>query len=167
MRDLAAKLGSDVPFFLVGGTAFVYGRGERVEPLPDIPRRWLAVVKPPFGVSTAWAYNRLDEMRREEPRRYSRRMLECIGAERWERVPELLGNDLELPVLEQHTEVAEIKHALVDAGARAALVCGSGSAVFGLFDSEADAYACARVVDGLGEVFVTRTVTRAEAEEIG
>ena len=69
--DLAAQVGSDVPFFLTGGAAFVRGRGEDVQPLPDIRPWWLVVVKPPFGVSTAWTYRRLDEMRSAVSRRPS------------------------------------------------------------------------------------------------
>jgi len=174
--DLAAELGSDVSFFLVGGTAFVWGRGEEVEPLPDIPPWRLAVVKPAFGVSTAWAYSRLDEIRAgvgsRQPavakrRSASQRILQCAKGETDLRsLPNLLSNDLEVPAIEEHPEIGEIKRALLGAGARAALMCGSGSAVFGLFDSEREASASARVLSRLGEVFVARTITRREAVEI-
>ena len=162
---MAGQIGSDVPFFLVGGTALVRGRGEEVEPLPDIRPWWLAIVKPPFGVSTAWAYGRLDEMRQavSELQSGSERMVKCIERQGCQQLPELLSNDLELPSVEQHPEIAEIKNALTKAGAKAALMCGSGSAVFGLFDSEDMASRAADIMDNYGQVFAERTITREEA----
>ena len=181
LMGLAARIGSDVPFLLVGGTAFVCGRGEEVWPLPDIGARWLVIVKPPFGVSTAWAYHRLDEMRQAvgERESHSQRMLRCIEAasphpdpkregDDLQSLPDLLWNDLELAVIEQHPEIGEIKAALLEVGARGALMCGSGSAVFGLFDSEDEARRAAeRLGRSLGEIFLAKTVSRQEALEIG
>jgi 4-diphosphocytidyl-2-C-methyl-D-erythritol kinase len=154
LMDLAAQVGSDVPFFLVGGTALVRGRGEDVIPLPDIPTWWLVIVKPPFGVSTAWAYSRLDEVVREK---------QDVS----EFLPSLLHNDLELPAVEQHPEIAEIKEALLQVGAQGALMCGSGSAVFGLFEDESAACAAMKqLCEQAGDIFVAKTITRAEALEL-
>ncbi|MGH9661383.1 MAG: 4-(cytidine 5'-diphospho)-2-C-methyl-D-erythritol kinase, partial [Bryobacteraceae bacterium] len=66
LHALAATIGSDVPFFLIGGTAAGFGRGELIYPLPDGPRRWVLVVAPGIEVSTAEAYRALD--RGPEPR---------------------------------------------------------------------------------------------------
>ena len=164
LAAFAAKVGSDVPFFLVGGTALVRGRGEEVRPLTDIQTQWLLLVKPPFGVSSAWAYRRLDEIGGAEPRSYSKRMLECIENEGCKRLPQLVGNDLELPVIERHPEIGKIKEALLGAGASAALMCGSGSAVFGLFAGEDEAHSAAdHLPRGLGELVVAKSISRAEA----
>ena len=63
LTALATELGADVPFFLTGGTALVEGLGERVTPLPPIHPPWpLVIIKPPVGVSTAWAYAALDAL---------------------------------------------------------------------------------------------------------
>lgn len=177
MCDLAARIGSDVPFFLVGGTAFVSGRGERVRPLPDIAPMWMVIVKPPFGVSTAWSYRRLDEMRATGGRSgatgelitASQRMVDCMR--RGETVCESLSNDLELPAIEQHPEVAEIKAELLESGAKAALMCGSGSAVFGLFETEELAALCGKRLQVQssaheGDIFVARRITHEEALSI-
>lgn len=167
LAGFAAKVGSDVPFFLVGGTALVRGRGEEVRLLPDIQTQWLLIVKPPFGVSSAWAYRRLDEIGGAEPRSYSKRMLECIENEGCKRASQLVGNDLEPPVTERYPEIGEMKGALLGAGASAALMCGSGSAVFGLFAGEDEALAAAdRLPRDSGELFVAKTITRREALEI-
>jgi len=164
LMGLAAQIGSDVPFFLVGGTAFVSGRGEEVQPLPDIRTWWLVIVKPPFGVSTAWAYQRLDEMRKAVCKResHSRRILRYIEAA--SPLPDLLWNDLELPVIERYPGIGEVKESLLRVGARGALVCGSGSAVFGLFDSEAEAHkAVGQLRQNLGELFLAKTISHEEA----
>ena len=159
--ELAATIGSDVPFFLIGGTAFVRGRGEIVEALPDLKPWRLVIVKPPFGVSTAWAYRRLDEMgaSREQPTA-SERMRNCIEKEGCRGLPRLLSNDLELPAIERHPEIGYIKKALIEAGASASLMCGSGSAVFGLFEDEETARRATVGIAHLGQVFVETTIGR-------
>src|SRR5262249_26229908 len=63
LREVAAGLGADVPFFLSGGTALGLGRGEEIYPLVDLPLHWIVIVRPPFGVSTAEAYAWYDEDR--------------------------------------------------------------------------------------------------------
>ncbi|MCL6630392.1 MAG: 4-(cytidine 5'-diphospho)-2-C-methyl-D-erythritol kinase [Armatimonadetes bacterium] len=177
LNALAAKIGSDVPFFLTGGTALVSGRGEHVQPLPDIPTQWLVIVIPPFGVSTRWAYRRLDQMRGDAHQSKdvhvtaSRRLAEYI-----ERISSLhskagktdvglfLHNDLELPVVQRYPEIRTIKDALLNAGASGALMCGSGSAVFGLFASEVEASAACDALDAkLGKRFVVQTIGRQAA----
>ena len=163
LPELAAQIGSDVPFFLVGGMALVQGRGEIVEPLPDMPTRWLVIVKPPFGVSTTWAYQRLDELAatREQPTA-SERIRNCIEKGCRE-LPGLLSNDLELPTIERHPEIGNIKKALIEAGASASLMCGSGSAVFGLFEDMEAATRAQERLSHLGQVFVERTIGRQES----
>jgi 4-diphosphocytidyl-2-C-methyl-D-erythritol kinase len=175
--DTAAQTGSDVPFFLVGGTALVRGRGEDVVPLPDIPTWWLGIIKPRFGVSTAWAYRRLDEMRgsgqtpaRGEQTTASARMVRCIEEEGCERLHQLLSNDLERPALEAYPEIANIKRAFVVEGARGALMCGSGSAVFGLFEQKVEARRATESQGGCqwsADTYEARTITRQEALRIG
>jgi len=177
LNALAAKIGSDVPFFLTGGTALVSGRGEHVQPLPDIPTQWLVIVIPPFGVSTRWAYRRLDQMRGDahEPKKayltasrrlaeYIERILSANSKARKADIEPFLHNDLELPVVQRYPEIRMIKNALLNAGASGALMCGSGSAVFGLFASEVDASAACDALDAkLGKRFVVQTIGRQAA----
>lgn len=177
LNALAAKIGSDVPFFLTGGTALVSGRGEHVQPLPDIPTQWLVIVIPPFGVSTKWAYTHLDRMRIDGhgPKKVhataSRRLadyIERISSSHSEagkmNIGPFLHNDLELSVIQSHAEIRTIKDALLNAGASGALMCGSGSAVFGLFANELEASAACQTLDvTLGRHFVVRTIRRQEA----
>lgn len=160
LTRFAASIGSDVPFFLFGGTAFVKGRGEEVEKLPDIDERPVVLVKPRFGISTGWAYRRLDEMGHTVSKRetFSQRMRKCILEEGCLHLPLLLSNDLELPAIERHPQIGEIKKALIAAGALGSLMCGSGSAVFGLFESEESAKLAVPTLESFGKVFLTRTV---------
>jgi len=161
LSEPAAEIGSDVPFFLIGGTAFVRGRGEIIQPLTDISPWWLVIVKPPFGVSTAWAYRRLDELGAAGKQiTASERIRNCIEKEGCRELPMLLSNDLELPAIERHPEIGDIKKALIKAGASASLMCGSGSAVFGLFVDEETARRASTKVADLGQVFVETTIGR-------
>ena len=134
LREVAAALGADVPFFLSGGTALGLGRGEEIYPLVDLPPHWVVIVRPPFGVSTAEAYAWYDEDRAaglREPRE-----LQILPVPWPTRAAQMI-NDLEPPVVRRHPEIGALRTALRDAGAVAAAMSGSGSAVFGLFRSRA------------------------------
>ncbi len=126
---VAAALGSDVPYFLVGGTALGLGRGEDVYPLDDLPRLSVVLIFPPFGVATADAYAWLDDWRSrgtgsEQPAYLARTWLGRV-------VP--LANDLEPPVIDRHPVVGTLKGRLTKMGAEMAAMSGSGSTVFGVF----------------------------------
>ena len=168
LGNIGAGIGSDVPFFVRGGTAIISGRGECIEVLPEIPFYYLVIVKPKFGIPTAWAYRRLDEMRESETAGISmglktRTMADCIQAGDWDRLPSLIANDLEQPSIEKHPEIADIKQRMVDLGARGALMCGSGSAVFGIFRSNEEAIDASSQLAEYGDVYVSNTIHQ-EAE---
>src|SRR5439155_268168 len=74
LSEMAAELGSDVPFFLTGGTASARGRGEKLSLLPDGPPFWFVIVKPDACVSTAWAYQALDAIPQRSSARATRDM---------------------------------------------------------------------------------------------
>jgi 4-diphosphocytidyl-2-C-methyl-D-erythritol kinase len=174
----AAALGSDVPFFLVGGTALGLGRGEEVFPLPDVPALHVVLVRPPFGVSTADAYRwfaapargtrgqrGLSPGRGLSP---SRGQTPTGGETPVRRIPVpwrpeglVLVNDLEQAVLPRHPEIAGARRALLRRGALAALMAGSGSTVFGLFIDRGAAASAAEALRAPGwTVLVTRTLGR-------
>ena len=126
LAELALTLGADVPFFLTGGCARVRGIGEHIEPIHGWPGQELVVAIPPITVSTAWAFGRYRGAMDRVP----------VDAERLAAsptiAPALLQNDLETVVLPAHPEIAATKQALIDAGASAAVMSGSGSAVLAL-----------------------------------
>ena len=157
---LSAELGSDVPFFLQGGTALCAGRGDEVYPVDDIARLGLILIKPSIGVATADAYRWLDEDRAAGSVDSTHPGRLDLG---WPVGPIALVNDLAAPVARRHPVIAEMIDACRQAGAMAAGMTGSGSAVFAAF-SEA---AAKRVVRRLRRpdwlVILTRTLARREA----
>lgn len=150
LAAMAAELGSDVPFFLYGGTALGIGRGTELYPLPDLPSRPGVLVAPGVHVSTAEAYRDLGRASAEPLttdaqgfdtvtfRSLVWGMAEQPSAGGW--MP-LCANDFERAVFQRHPALPAIKQRLVASGARPALMTGSGSALFGLFDSRASAAA--------------------------
>lgn len=143
--EVAAAVGMDVPFFLIGGRARAIGYGERLEPLPDVEQQWLVIVKPDVSVSTAEAYALLDSKERE-----------------WREFDGSLYNDFERIAPCVCGELAERFQVL---GAKGALLCGSGSAVFGVFDSKEAAHvALAPMADeGFDKSWAVPTLTREES----
>jgi 4-diphosphocytidyl-2-C-methyl-D-erythritol kinase len=135
---MAAELGSDVPFFLLGGAALGLGRGTELYPLPD--RRALAglVVAPEIHVSTADAYRRLGAALTSESQQNK---IVSFQSAVWRESAGLRGetnalwgeNDFESVVFSRHPELKSIKQVLLKLGARPAMMSGSGSALFGLF----------------------------------
>lgn len=136
LAELALALGADVPFFLIGAPARVRGIGERVEPIATIHALPLVVAIPPVAVSTAWAFRAYADLvpspcaAGDEPTRLA------AGTPPTQA---LLVNDLERVVLPAFPAIAETKRRLLESGAEAAVMSGSGSAVIGLASSPADA----------------------------
>jgi 4-diphosphocytidyl-2-C-methyl-D-erythritol kinase len=149
LREIAATLGADVPYFLEGGTVLGLDRGDLLYPLLDHPAAWVTLVVPRFGISTADAYRWWDEVR---PASDVGRPLSGAAFE----------NDLQGPVAAHHPEIARIVAALRKAGASHAAMSGSGSAVFGLFSGRPAAERAARALEKKGtRTLLTRTVNRA------
>jgi 4-diphosphocytidyl-2-C-methyl-D-erythritol kinase len=164
LARVGAGLGADVPFFLVGGTALGLGRGDDIYPLADLPKVFVVLIRPGFGVSTVEAYRWYDEepvrSRRDAPLRR-----QPAGWPDWAAV---LRNDLEGPVVGHHPTIGRIRQALVDAGAIKAAMSGSGSAVYGLFERADAARRTARDLARPGWiVLATRTLNRAEYQRLG
>jgi 4-diphosphocytidyl-2-C-methyl-D-erythritol kinase len=134
LMPLCAKLGSDVPFFLLGGTAVVLGRGEELYPLPDLLCKNVLLVSPEVHVSTADAYRALSATLAAAP---PAPKLTGFQANLWTGKFPAGVNDFEPVVLSQHPELALIRKKLEKAGARVARMTGSGSTIFGIFEDRA------------------------------
>ena len=157
LETLAARLGSDVPFFIRGGTQLATGRGEVVSPLPQLAAGWFVVVKPDEGYSTAEMYRRLDEPGSLLVRN-SRYMQDAVAANNVHAVAVELHNSFER-VVPKDSSLRTIKDALRAQGALGTLLSGSGSAVFGLFDDQSAAAAAAEALKKTWPwVFVARPV---------
>ena len=161
LTDVAATLGADVPFFLAGGTALGLGRGDEVYPLADLPRHWIVLLVPGFGVSTADAYNWYDSERDLSRGSGSREPQHVPGP--WPSRAAQMINDLEPAIARHHPEIDHMRTALRRAGALAAAMSGSGSAVFGLFQKRADALTAVDGLSGSGwRVILTESLDRGE-----
>ena len=151
LRVLALELGSDVPFFLQGGAALGYGRGERLTALRSLEGVWALVIKPQCSVSTPWAFS---HWRPEET--VGPPVEECLAAIERGDLPALaasLRNDLEPAVTAEYPEIETARRRLLDLGALGARMTGTGSAMFGLMPDEAAARAAAADLDGGSETF--------------
>ena len=134
LLSLAAAVGSDVPF-LVGPHALAvgWGRGERLMSLPPLPPRPVVLAIPPVHVSTREAYGWLGRARGEAP---SPPTIPGDAFASWESAARHAENDFSDAVARRHPVIRKIRESLLERGARIAMLTGSGSAVFGVFDSE-------------------------------
>ncbi len=132
LRKIAAEIGSDVPFFIEGGTAYATGRGEVLQHFDlDVPF-WIVLVTPPRHVSTAWAYQSLKSDRQGKTVDLRNTLTEHLLKPK--KLATVVQNDFEETVFEVHPEILRTKETLADSGALFSLMTGSGSSVFGFFD---------------------------------
>jgi 4-diphosphocytidyl-2-C-methyl-D-erythritol kinase len=150
LTECAARLGSDVPFLLDGGTAVVSGRGERISPLEWPFDFTYVIVYPGFGVSTAWAYSRVKEYASPDDPYFA--MLTRLSRREVseEDFLDALSNDFEPVVVPEHPGLANIRSLLFDYGASAAFLSGSGSSFVGVFSGNEQAGRCADSFRGRG-----------------
>jgi 4-diphosphocytidyl-2-C-methyl-D-erythritol kinase len=159
IAGIAASLGADVPFLASDSVcALAWGRGQRMLDLRPPPRRQVELLVPPFGVSTKWAYEQLGAPRADTTAPAAMHRLAELSS--WEHLTNLAVNDLEPVVSARHPEIAACVAALRARGARIAMMSGSGSTVFGIFDRWSDAVS--EVADA-----VTSLRTRTAARVVG
>jgi|ERR1035438_4156823 4-diphosphocytidyl-2-C-methyl-D-erythritol kinase len=138
LADLAARLGSDVPFFLLGGTAVGIGRGTELFPLPDAPAQRALLVAPGVHVDTARAYAELSpglttESQQNKIFSFQSHTWSLNAAGPGAPTAFVGRNDFETVVFARHGRLADLKRGLLRAGASLAMMTGSGSALYGLF----------------------------------
>jgi 4-diphosphocytidyl-2-C-methyl-D-erythritol kinase len=125
LEPIALALGSDVPFFLVGGTAYATGRGEAITPLHDAPKMPLLLILPRERVSTAEAFRSL------------KRFSAPLGIDAYRDFdPRTFTNDFEEPVFARLPQLRTWKERLYELGATWAAMSGSGSTIVGAFGDE-------------------------------
>jgi 4-diphosphocytidyl-2-C-methyl-D-erythritol kinase len=135
LERISAALGADVPFFLRGVPARARGIGERLTPLRGVPRFWLIILYPNFPVSTAWVYRNL-------PVKLTKAIVNTsinFSLESSANLRKLLVNDLEAVTMGRYPRIGLLKEELARQGAVGTLMSGSGSSVFGVFQSRRSA----------------------------
>lgn len=137
------RLGADIPFCILGGTALAEGVGEKLTPLPAPPRASLLVVKPPIMVSTKRVYEtlRVNQIAKHPD---IDGMMAALEQGDIERVANYLENVMEAVTVKENSIIAEIKTMMTQQGAYNALMSGSGPSVFGIFAKEEEAQAAAK-----------------------
>ena len=163
LEQLAARLGSDVPFCLWGGTSLATGRGEMLTPLPDFTGHGVVLANPSLQVSTAWVYGNYRDAAGNRRRDISS-LRHSIEQPDFSAVADTLFNDLETVTVPAYPQVAEIQEQLLQAGAAGVLMSGSGPTVFALTPDYASAAELAgRAALGADvAVFIAETVAREE-----
>lgn len=157
--ELGARLGSDIPFCLLGGTMLSTGRGEVLTRLSNLPETWVVLAKPRISVSTAWAYQNYDEQGAEQHPDNARIQQEIARGDR-KAVAKLLCNVLESVTIKRYDVISRYKTMMLEQGAMASMMSGSGPTVFGLVGSRVQAN---KIADHLrastkADVFITRTM---------
>ena len=134
----AAGLGSDVPFFLKGGTAIGLGKGEQLSSIFIPHRYWFLLVDPKIEISTAWAYRSLkyDLTIKEKNCKFARLGTLLEKPQQWKST---LINDFEEVIFKKYSFLEEIKHTLYNAGAFYSSLSGSGACVYGIFSKKTQA----------------------------
>jgi 4-diphosphocytidyl-2-C-methyl-D-erythritol kinase len=164
LTKIAASLGADVPFFLTGGTALGTGLGTEIRPIKEVSAEHLLIIKPAAKVSTAEAYKSLNAPALTKVDADIILSISRADEQFADSYPSALHNDFEPVIFNLKPEIERAKNALKQQGARASLLAGSGSSVFGVFDNQT---AQARAVDALREeegwrLFPCATVSRAK-----
>ena len=157
LRDLAAELGSDVPFFIEGGTALATGRGEILEPLSVRDSLAILVVYPRIAISTAWAYDQLNLSLTRTNKSVRLSYFNNLDLAECDLQSSLI-NQFEDAILPAYPVIDEIKAKLYENHAVYASMSGSGSAVYGMFEQLIDAKKSAMVFKETYQCFLTRHI---------
>lgn len=138
LSEIGLSIGADVPYCLMGGTALVQGIGEKITPLLPIKKLSVVVVKPEINISTPKAFKALDGcLIRKRPDIF--KVIELLEIEDYTGLQQVIGNVFEEVIFNEYPEIKKIKEGLIDQGALAGIMTGSGSTVVGYFKEKMDA----------------------------
>ena len=135
MDGTCVKLGADVPYCLMRGTALAEGIGEKLTPLLACPKCFVLLAKPPISVSTKLVYEKLDSHEIEDHPDIDG-IIDGLKAHDIEKVASSMGNVLEKVTIEEYPVIEQIKNVMKEQGALNAMMSGSGPTVFGIYDSK-------------------------------
>lgn len=160
LQNLAAALGSDVPFFLVGGTVLASERGQKLQPLPDLPEHWVVIARPALDIpdKTRLMYSHLT------PREYTtgtvtRHMARLLQDDR-RLEPGQIYNAFEWLACQRFERIDEVRQHFVDAGADRVRLCGAGPSLYAIYADESPARAVYDQLRGEGlDAYLARTLT--------
>ena len=167
LLELGARLGADIPFCIMGGTALAEGIGEKLTKLKPVPKLKLLIAKPKAGLSTKSVYENLDIDNMNKTgfkHKDVREMVSIIESDEADDIKTLqiakaLNNILEVPSLRLLPLIAEIKQIMNDNNCLGSLMSGSGTAVFGIFDNDSDILGAKAVLEKDDRINYIETAT--------
>ena len=161
LMEMGLKLGADVPFCIARGTMLATGIGEILTPLVSMKQTYVVIVKPPINISTPTVYGNLD-INNIKTIPDTQKVIKALEEGNVSEIAANMKNTLEDVTIKLHPEIGKIKELFIDYGALGSMMSGSGSAVFGLFETKNKAEEVARKLKlehNMREVFVTTTFT--------
>jgi 4-diphosphocytidyl-2-C-methyl-D-erythritol kinase len=165
LMKLAAEIGSDVPFFLAGNFSLIEGRGEKVTELNTEGSMIILLVKPDISVSTAWAYNSFETGLTKKTVDI-KLFCQALDRKNFAFLLDAVFNDLEDVVIRKYPVIGELKERLKQNGAVLSLMSGSGSSVFGVFNTVEEAVGASANLQGRW-CRVVRTLNRSDELGMG
>ena len=169
LKDRGVKLGADVPYCIMRGTALAEGIGEKLTKLPAMPKCHILIAKPPINVSTKFVYENLhaNDLKPEDHPPVDAQ-LEALKEGDLEKLVANMGNVLERVTVPEYPVINEIKRLMVDNGAMGAMMSGSGPTVFGIFTSYAKAKEAYEKIEQSGlskQIYLTTPYNQREGNE--
>ena len=169
LKDRGVKLGADVPYCIMRGTALAEGIGEKLTKLPAMPKCHILIAKPPINVSTKFVYENLhaNDLKPEDHPPVDAQ-LEALKEGNLEKLVANMGNVLERVTVPEYPVINEIKQLMVDNGAMGAMMSGSGPTVFGIFTSYAKAKEAYEKIEQSGlskQIYLTTPYNQREGNE--
>lgn len=158
LMEYGLKLGADVPFCLMEGTALAEGIGEKLTRLKPMPECSILIAKPPVSVSTKRVYQELDSLE-EPPHPPIDMQIQDLEQKNLKALASHMGNVLEYVTVPMHPEITRIRQMMEEQGALAAMMSGSGPTVFGIYENEDQAYRAKELIRESGiarQVYVTK-----------
>lgn len=157
LMERGVKIGADVPYCIMRGTALAEGIGEKLTPLNPAPQCFVLIAKPNISVSTKFVYDNLHANELKEHPDIDG-MIDAINEKNLSAVAEKMGNVLETVTIKEYPVIEEIKDIMKEQGAINAMMSGSGPTVFGLFETKEkaeEAYSALKDKPGIQKLFVT------------
>lgn len=166
LMDRGVKLGADVPYCIMRGTALAEGIGEKLTKLPAMPKCHILIAKPPINVSTKFVYENLhaNDLKPEDHPPVDIQ-IEALQEGDLEKLVANMGNVLERVTVPEYPVIDEIRQLMLDSGALGAMMSGSGPTVFGIFTSYAKAKEAYKKVEKSGlskQIYLTTPYNQRE-----
>ncbi|CAH0416873.1 4-(cytidine 5'-diphospho)-2-C-methyl-D-erythritol kinase [Periweissella fabaria] len=157
LAEIGLAIDADVPFCVYSQTAYVTGKGEKIAPLPKMPAAWVVIAKPTISVSTPVILRQIDYERIGHVN--TKALLEGAYRQDWQQMYPYMKNVLEPITSHHYPQIIDLKERMLQSGACAAQMSGTGPTVFGICENQSRAQRILNSVKGFcKEVYIVRTL---------